>query len=211
MGLTQEHYELYTFLTDCVYSELAYPSQIGFNERVVKGSGLRLEIFELIDRKIIIICGTNSLKDWLTNIKVGLGFTPHQHKQALKIVKREIEECKENGKFLIICGHSLGGGIAEYCLANIGETEFNNYYGITYNGCGVKHLKGQLNEGKILNITTSKDILNGITTRLPFRNYLQHYGRLNIIKDTTTWNPIKSHCNFEVMMKYQVNTNSGKE
>ena len=72
MGLTQEHYELYTSLTDCVYSELAYPSQIGFNERVVKTSGLRLEIFELIDRKIIIICGTNSLKDWLTNNNYGL-------------------------------------------------------------------------------------------------------------------------------------------
>ena len=92
MGLTQEHYELYTFLTDCVYSELAYPSQIGFNERVVKTSGLRLEIFELIDRKIIIICGTNSLKDWLANIKVGLGFTPHQHKQALKIASNYDEQ-----------------------------------------------------------------------------------------------------------------------
>ena len=48
MGLTQEHYELYTFLTDCVYSELAYPSQIGFNERVVKGSGLRLELQSIV-------------------------------------------------------------------------------------------------------------------------------------------------------------------
>ena len=58
----------------------------------------------------------------------------------------------------------------------------------------------------MINVGTSRDILNGITERLPFKKYMQHFTPLNIVKDTTTWNPIKSHSNFEVMMKCNIKT-----
>lgn len=206
MQLTQSQYELCTFLNDCVYNELAYPPMFGMSKRIVKFSGLRMEVFDFPQAIIIVCCGTNrnSWKDWLTNIQVGLGITPRQHKQALAIVKDELCKAQIKNKPLIVSGHSLGAGLCEYCIANLGNVEYDNYIGIGYNGCGVKHLGGYAKEGKIINIVTTRDILNGITSKLPGQNYMKHYGEIKYIKDNTTWNPIKSHSNFEVMMKYNV-------
>lgn len=204
MKLTQNQYELCTFLNDCVYNELAYPPMMGMTNRIITLSGLRVEVFNLPQATIIVFCGTNSIKDWLANIKVGLGMIPNQHKQALAIVKDELCKAQIKNKPLIISGHSLGSGLVEYSIANLGNVEYDNYIGIGYNGCGVKHLGGYAKKGKIINIVTSRDILNGITSKLPGKRYMKHYGEINIIKDNTTWNPIKSHSNFEVMMKYNV-------
>ena len=206
MKLTQYQYELCTFLNNCVYNELAYPPYLHMTNRVVKASGLRMEIFDLREGIFVVICGTNSLKDWLANFKVALGIVPNQHKQALAIVKDELCKAQVKGKPLICSGHSLGSGIVEYCIANLGNIEYDNYMGIGYNGCGVKHLGGYVKKGKMINVGTSRDILNGITERLPFKKYMQHFTPLNIVKDTTTWNPIKSHSNFEVMMKCNIKT-----
>ena len=165
-----------------------------------------MEIFDLREGIFVVICGTNSLKDWLANIKVALGITPNQHKQALAIIKDELCKAQVKGKPLICSGHSLGSGIVEYCIAKLGNIEYDNYMGIGYNGCGVAHLGGYVKKGKMINVGTSRDILNGITERLPFKKYMQHFTPLNIVKDTTTWNPIKSHSNFEVMMKCNIKT-----
>ena len=208
MKLTQYQFELCTFLNNCVYNELAYPPYLHMTNRVVKASGLRMEIFDLKDGIFVVVCGTNSLVDWIANCKVALGITPRQHKQALAIVKDELCKAQVKGKPLIITGHSLGSGIVEYCIGNLGNVEYDNYIGIGFNGCGVKHLGGYVKEGKMLNVGTSKDILNGITERLPFKNYLKHFSPLNIVRDSTTWNPIESHSNFDVMMKYRVENNN---
>ena len=206
MKITQYQYELCTFLNNCVYSELAYTPYLHMTNRIVKVSGLRVEIFDLKDGIFVVICGTNSFVDWLANFKVALGITPNQHKQALAIVKDELCKAQVKGKPLICSGHSLGSGIVEYCIANLGNIEYDNYMGIGYNGCGVAHLGGYVKKGKMINVGTSRDILNGITERLPFKKYMQHFTPLNIVKDTTTWNPIKSHSNFEVMMKCNIKT-----
>ena len=205
MKLTQHQYELCTFLNNCVYNELAYPPYLHMTNRIVKLSGLRMEIFNLREGIFVVICGTNSLKDWLANFKVALGIVPNQHKQALAIVKDELCKAQIKGKSLIVAGHSLGGGIAEYCIANLGNVEYDNYIGISFNGCGVAHLGGYPKQGKLLNVGTSRDILNGITERLPFKKYLQHFTTLNIVKERTTWNPIESHSNFQAMMNYRIN------
>ena len=186
MKITQYQYELCTFLNNCVYNELAYPPYLHMTNRVVKASGLRMEIFDLKNGIFVVVCGTNSLVDWIANFKVALGITPRQHKQALAIVKDELCKAQVKGKPLIITGHSLGSGIVEYCIANLGNVEYDNYIGIGFNGCGVKHLGGYVKEGKMLNVGTSKDILNGITERLPFKNYLKHFSPLNIVRDSTT-------------------------
>lgn len=139
MKLTQYQYELCTFLNNCVYNELAYPPYLHMTNRIVKATGLRLEIFDLRDGILIVICGTNktSVRDWITNFKVGLGIVPKQHKQALAIVKDELCKAQVKGKPLICSGHSLGSGIAEYCIANLGNVEYDQYIGIGFNGCGV--------------------------------------------------------------------------
>lgn len=204
MQLTQSQYELCTFLNDCVYNELAYPPMFGMTKRIVKLSGLRVEVFDFPQAIFVVYCGTNSWRDWGANIQVGLGITPRQYKQALAIVKDELCRAQIKNKPLIVSGHSLGGGLCEYCIANLGNVEYDNYIGITYNGCGVKHLGGYAKKGKIIHIITSRDILNGITNKLPGKRYMKHYGETYIIKDNTTWNPVKSHSNFEVMMKHNV-------
>ena len=83
MKITQYQYELCTFLNNCVYNKLAYPPYLHITNRIVRLSGLRMEIFDLREGIFVVICGTNSLKDWLANFKVALGITPNQHKQCL--------------------------------------------------------------------------------------------------------------------------------
>lgn len=204
MELTKEQYELHTFLTNCVYSELAYPTWLRMSRRVVKRSGLRLEVFDLDEAKVVVICGTNSLKDWLTNLKIALHITPRQHKQCLQIVKEEIEKCKKTNQSLFLCGHSLGGGIAEYVLANLNKEEVSRCYGISYNGCGVKHLGGELSEDKIKNVKTKHDILNNITLNIPFaKNYMQHYSKPTEVKDKAKFAlSVKSHSDFRSLMNH---------
>ncbi len=197
--LDQETYETIVFLTRCVYYDIPYPAIYGFKELKTGLLGLRLNLFETDDYYLLIIAGTNQRIDWLHNALVGLSITPTQHLNALEFAKAAYTEHKP----MIIAGHSLGGGIAEYIAANI---NMPNITALSFNGCGVKHLVASDVHmlANIINITTSKDILNGITERIPGKRYMEHMSPIIKIKDTTTWNPIKSHSNFNLFMKVAI-------
>ena len=198
--LTQNQYEQIVFLTKCIYvDDLVYPSFLGYQHSVVLLSGLRMNLFIGQDFDLFVICGTNSFRDWITNTKVALNITPRQHQQALKKVLQHYSTMDKD-KPLIIAGHSLAGGIAEYCKSFMS----NDVYCIGFNGCGVKHLCQNRSDDNILHIITSRDILNCITQVLPGKNYMKHMGNVKKIDDSKTFNPIKSHCNFEAFMKYHI-------
>lgn len=197
--LDQETYETIVFLTRCVYYDIPYPSIYGFKELKTGLLGLRLNLFETDEYYLLIVAGTNQRIDWLHNGLVGLGITPTQHLNALDFAKDIYTEDKP----MIIAGHSLGGGIAEYITANI---NMPNVTCVSFNGCGIKHLvaKGKNIQAKVLNITTSRDLLNGLTEKLPGDRYMKHLSPIIKLEDKTTWNPVKSHCNFDLFMKVKI-------
>lgn len=204
MLLHQEDYDTIVFLTKLVYYDVdgIYPKPFDKVKTVEKFSGLRMNIFDMDDYNLVVICGTNSLRDWISNLKVAIGIIPNQYFDAYDYV---IEEAwrKNTMKPIVIVGHSLGGGVAEYVASEIRCTC------ITFNGCGSKHLieKRYREDFKSINLVTNRDILNGITRRIPFaKNYLQHCGKTYIIKDTDGFSPlsIKSHSNFNCFSKVHI-------
>ena len=200
--ITQEDYDVIVFLTKLVYLDLEFPEPFERKERIEKITGLRIDVFDMGDYELFIMCGTNGLNDWIANLKVGLGFVPRQYEQAYFNVKNRMPN---SSKPVIIAGHSLGGGLAEYVASNL-------YYHqqvicLTFNGCGVAHLIHPIlrKENDMFNIITDDDILNSITTPLAFLGYyIQHTGQTIMIKDRHFFLSVKSHGNFSAFNKVTV-------
>ena len=200
--ITQEDYDVIVFLTKLVYLDLNFPEPFERKERIEKITGLRIDIFDMGDYELFIMCGTNGLNDWVANLKVGLGFIPRQYEQAYFNVKNRMPE---SSKPVIIAGHSLGGGLAEYVTSNL-------YYHqqvicLTFNGCGCSHLIHTIlrKTDDVFNIITDDDILNSITRPLSiFGCYMQHTGKVIMVKDKHFFLSVKSHCNFAAFNKVTV-------
>ena len=200
--ITQEDYDVIVFLTKLVYLDLEFPKPFERKERIEKITGLRIDIFDMGDYELFIMCGTNGLNDWVANLKVGLGFIPRQYEQAYFNVKNRMPN---SSKPVIIAGHSLGGGLAEYVASNL-------YYHqqvicLTFNGCGVSHLIHPIlrKTDDMFNIITDDDILNSITKPLCiFGSYMQHTGKVIMVKDKHFFLSVKSHGNFSAFNKVTV-------
>ena len=110
-----------------------------------------------------------------------------------------------SSKPVIIAGHSLGGGLAEYVASNL-------YYHqqvicLTFNGCGCSHLIHPIlrKTDDMFNIITDDDILNSITKPLCiFGSYMQHTGKIIMIKDKHFFLSVKSHSNFSAFNRVTV-------
>ena len=200
--ITQEDYDVIVFLTKLVYLDLKFPEPFERKERIEKITGLRIDIFDMGDYELFIMCGTNGLNDWVANLKVGLGFIPRQYEQAYFNVKNRMPN---SSKPVIIAGHSLGGGLAEYVASNL-------YYHqqvicLTFNGCGVSHLIHPIlrKTDDMFNIITDDDILNSITKPLCiFGSYMQHTGKIIMVKDKHFFLSVKSHGNFSAFNKVTI-------
>lgn len=196
MNLTREQYEQAVFLCNCVYKNLAYPSNYRMRQKTKKVSGLCAETFEFDDFDIIVFSGTNftSLRDWWTNIQMAMGIKPRQFSDALEFIL----SCYNPNKKTIVCGHSLGGAITEYCVSNINNP---NFIAVTFNGAGIKHICQPKHPENVYHFITKRDILNGIMQWMPF-GYFKHVGKVIKVEDKS-WNCIKSHSNFHAFMKHQ--------
>ena len=200
--ITQEDYDVIVFLTKLVYLDLEFPKPFERKERIEKITGLRIDIFDMGDYELFIMCGTNGLNDWVANLKVGLGFIPRQYERAYFNVKNRMPN---SSKPVVIAGHSLGGGLAEYVASNL-------YYHqqiicLTFNGCGVSHLIHPIlrKTDDMFNIITDDDILNSITKPLCiFGSYMQHTGKVIMVKDRHFFLSVKSHGNFSAFNKVTV-------
>ena len=205
MKITQQDYDTIVFLTKLVYYDLEYPQPFHCEQKIEIGKGLKLNIFDMDEYKLFIICGTNSLIDWIANIKVGLGFVPNQYEQAYYYVKNNTPH---HTKPIVLAGHSLGGGIAEYVASNLYYHE--QVVCLTFNGCGCSHLIHPIlrKENDVFNIVTDNDILNSITRPLGyFGCYMQHTGKTIMMEDKEhILLSVGSHSNFALFTKLDVNT-----
>lgn len=204
--ITQQDYDTILFLTRLTYYEDVddiYPKPFSNMATFEKMNGLRLNMFDMDDYILFIICGTNSLIDWVANTKVALGIIPRQYMEAYYYIKNH---SPNHGKPIIIAGHSLGGGIAEYVASCM--CYHDQVLCITFNGCGCSHLIQPMlrREDDIINVITDSDILNGITKRLPFtRYYMQHCGKILEVEDNSKLPlSIKAHSDFKAMTKVKI-------
>ena len=206
MKITQEDYDTILFLVRAVYSNIAYPKPFKCVAQIsLDNDGLKMNIFDMGEYDLFVFCGSNSKRDWIANFKVGLGIVPFQYQQALYEVK--LRDAVNKNKPMVFCGHSLGGGLAEYCACH----PYNNdIYCITFNGCGVKHIVPDVfkNEDRVLNLITKHDLLNGITERIPHKEYLKHLGKVVVLEDDYKILCGDSHTDFKVFTKYKINNNN---
>lgn len=197
MKISQELYQQVVFYCNGVYKNLAYPDIVKMKHRTTKLSGLRAEVFETQSYDIVVFSGTDftSIRDWLANIKMAFGIKPMQFTDALELV---LDGYNPN-KTTIICGHSLGGAIAEYCVASIAN---ENVIGVTFNGAGIKHICRPKYPERVYHFITERDILNRIMRWMPF-SYFKHVGEVIVVEDKE-WNGVKSHSNFHAFMKHKI-------
>lgn len=78
MKITREDYDTIVFLTKLVYYELEYPQPFICLEQIDLLTGLKLNIFDMGEYDLYVICGTNGINDWVANVKVALRITPRQ-------------------------------------------------------------------------------------------------------------------------------------
>lgn len=199
--LTQQDYDTILFLTRLSYHEDMddlYPEPFNKVATVTRLSGLRFNVFEFDEYVLVIICGTNSFRDWVANIKIAMGIEPKQVSEAKTWVVQNV--WTRTLKPVIFVGHSLGGAIAS-CVA-----DFTFEQSVTFNSCGYKHLidKTGTRATSHLNIVTKHDILTGITTKLPFKNYMQLDGEVVVVEDDCKFLSIKSHSDFGAMTKVKI-------
>ena len=192
--ITKELYQQVVLLSRGVYENFPWPDNYGLVHEAELFSGLKFNVFNFPDHMLVMICGTNSIRDWIANFEVFFRITPSQHRQALKHI-REIYNNLPAGKPLIVAGHSLGAGIAEYCASFFCDKD--DVLMIGFNGCGVSHLCKNQCSCNMVHIITDIDILNCLTELLPGKRWMKHLGKKIIIEDRTTRNPFKSHGNFK--------------
>lgn len=102
-----------------------------------EGDGFQGAAFKNADEIVFAFKGTANLQDVVTDIKLGVGMNTDQFYQGYQFVKRtQIPE----GTKVTICGHSLGGAIAQI-VGNRRRMRF-----VTFNAPGVGIVSRNLGE-----------------------------------------------------------------
>ena len=140
---------------------------------------------------IIGFSGTDSARNWLTDLRQYFGFLDPVYVQALGLV-RAVWAGKRHKKGyrqspIVVCGHSLGGGLMQYAVASMNK---DGIMGFGYNSAGlskryVERLPRELKASNIYHLYLPYDVV----FRLPFAYQLGKSVRMR----NTVLNPIKAH------------------
>lgn len=118
-------------------------------------SGFEVGLYKKEDEYVLAFTGTDSLADGITDVAQIVWLKPPQYQLAAKITKYLKNKYKSK---LVLTGHSLGGGLAQYAAYKNGSTIPT----ITFNSANVSKLySSEGNEGNegnnIININMDHD------------------------------------------------------
>ena len=141
------------------------------NSLVNRSSGLKSVIYtDDQGRNVLAFSGTDEPKDWLTNLRQGLGFEDAQYNQAMAVARQAKAAF---GQDLVITGHSLGGGLA------VAAAYAADAPAVTFNASGVNNktlerigldpdaVKRDAESGNVRRYAVDNEILTGLQERTP--------------------------------------------
>lgn len=121
-------------------------------------------------RHVLAFSGTDEPKDWLTNLRQGLGFEDAQYNQAMAVARQAKAAF---GQDLVITGHSLGGGLAVAAAyaADAPAVTFNasGVHGKTLERIGLDRdaVVRDAEGGNVRRYAVDNEILTGLQERTP--------------------------------------------
>lgn len=123
-----------------------------------KTSGFQAGVFRHYDKTIAIAFRGTEMEagDIITDITMGLGIIPKQFKDAELIFKEIKGKYPESN--IVLCGHSLGGSIAQYLSGKF------NIQGYTFNAFGTADLTKTTmdkNSALLINYIENFDVVSG--------------------------------------------------
>ena len=100
-------------------------------------------------KRVIVFEGTGSLEDWIADF-AHVRKMPDQYKKGLEFTNKIIQTCGCNKNDIVVTGHSLGGGLAQYVAMSV-EANVKAY---TFNPAGLWDSTAvSIDTGKAANIT----------------------------------------------------------
>lgn len=147
-------------------------------------SGKRVSVFHdaTTSKTYVAHRGTHSLKDWATDLAMGLGYERGNRFKFAKKIQSQVE-AKYGKNNVITTGHSLGGRIAEKVGSKSAQI-------ITYNKASIpRSVLGSYIKPlpkKQTDIRTRNDIVSLLSGLQKSKNPVSQI-------ESTSWNPITSH------------------
>lgn len=181
-GSNKEHFEKVKGMLKASYDTKV--QNVGAAKKDAKLSGKRVSVFHDSEtaKTYVVHRGTASMKDWGTDLMMGLGYEGGNRFKHSEKIQRQAE--KKYGKSNVTTmGHSLGGRLAEKYGKKSAQT-------ITYNKASVprsvieSHLKPI--SKKQTDMRTKLDVVSGLSKLQRSHNKTQEMS-------TKTYNPIKAH------------------
>lgn len=107
--------------------KVCYPDE-AFCVESVQRENVRCAVVSWHDRRIFVFCGTNDMRDWLTNIDVAKAAFFYNSGRVhcgfmadYKLVRKSLHDYYTGGSQLIFTGHSLGGALATLAARDAGR------------------------------------------------------------------------------------------
>lgn len=145
-----------------------------------KLSGKRVQVYKNPNNNeaYVVHRGTASIKDWVTDLGMALGYEGGKRFKHSKKIQRQAEE-KYGKDNITTLGHSLGGRLAEKYHRGKGKI-------ITLNKAATPKSITRKTPANQIDIRSSNDPVSVLS------NFQKHTTKPVVIK-STTWNPIKAH------------------
>ena len=128
--------------------------------------------------------------NWKTDFMQYVGFLDPTYEQASGLLnsvwrsKRRSDEYKDSP--IVVCGHSLGGGLMQYAIAKLDMKDIKGY---GYNSAGLSKKNIELLPGNDYNNICHLYLPCDVVFKLPFAYQLG----ISVKMDTKVRNPIKAH------------------
>ena len=140
-------------------------------------TGLRVVTYKKNNDIIVAYCGTNDVKDFVSDAQMAMNEVPEQFEKANQYYLNTVE--KNPNASVMVTGHSLGGSLAQLVASKNRTTS-----AITFNAFGIKSIMNNKNKESQEVFQDNKNSFNYIIMGDPVSNSTQHVGVTTRLKKT---------------------------